>query len=53
MLLGRIDEAIETLDRAVESGFRNIVWIRTGSDLHALHGDTRPDAIVAKMRPRR
>jgi tetratricopeptide (TPR) repeat protein/predicted Ser/Thr protein kinase len=52
-LLGRTDEAIETLDRAAESGFRNIVWIRTSSDLHALHGDTRLDAIVAKMRPRR
>jgi hypothetical protein len=53
MLLGRSAEAIKTLDRAAESGFRNIVWIRTNSDLHPLHGDTRLDAIVAKMRPRR
>jgi len=52
-LLGHPDEAIETLDRAVGSGFRNIVWTRISSDLHALHGDTRLEAIVAKMRPRR
>jgi Flp pilus assembly protein TadD len=53
MLLGRREEAIATLDRAAESGFRNIVWIRTSSDLHALRGDARLDAIIAKMRPTR
>jgi hypothetical protein len=53
LLLGRSEEAIQTLDRAADSGFRNIVWIRTSSDLHALHGDTRLDAIIAKMRPKR
>jgi hypothetical protein len=53
VLLDRLDEAIATLDRAAESGFGNIVWVRTNSDLHALHGDPRLDAIVAKMRPKR
>ena len=51
-LLGRTDEAIETLERAVEAGYRNIVWTRIISDLHALHGDARLEAILAKMRRR-
>ena len=51
-LLGRTDEAIETLERAVEAGFRNVVWTRIMSDLRALHGDPRLEAILAKMQRR-
>ena len=51
-LLGHTDEAFETLERAVGSGFRNIVW-RTNSDLHVLHSDARLEAIIAKMHPPR
>ena len=50
VLLGRSDEAIETLKRAVEGGYRNIPWIRINSDLHALHDDPRLEPVLLKLR---
>ena len=50
VLLGKTDDAVKTLERAVQNGYRNIVWLRTSTDLHALHGDQRLEDIIAKMR---
>ncbi len=49
VLLGRTDEAIQVLARAFEGGYRNIGWMRMHSDLHAVQGDARLDAILAKL----
>ena len=51
-LLGRTDNAIETLERAVETGFRNTVWTRMHPDLTSLHGDPRFEALLAQMQRR-
>lgn len=49
VLLDRTDDAIQALAHAVEGGYRNIVWMRMHSDLHAVQGDARLDAILAKL----
>jgi hypothetical protein len=49
VLLGRQDEAIAILERAVDSGYRNLFWMRANSDLHALQNDSRFRAIVARI----
>ena len=47
VLLGRTADAINTLERAVQGGYRNIVWMRINTDLHALQGDPRLDDIIS------
>jgi hypothetical protein len=49
VLLGREDEAIDTLTRAVDAGYRNLFWLRAWSDLHALQNDSRLAAIIARI----
>jgi tetratricopeptide (TPR) repeat protein len=49
LLLGRDDDAIATLERAVDGGYRNAFWMRAHSDLHPLQNDSRFRAIVARI----
>ena len=50
VLLGKTDEALNILQRAVLNGYRNVVWLRINTDLHALQGDPRLEDIIAQMR---
>lgn len=50
LLLGKTDDAVTTLERAVQSGYRNIVSVRINTDLHALQEDPRLHDIIAEMR---
>jgi tetratricopeptide (TPR) repeat protein len=50
VLLGRKAEALDTLQRAVDNGYRNVVWMRMLVDLHELQGDPSYEAIIAKAR---
>lgn len=50
VLRGKTDDALNTLDQAVQNGYRNIVWLRTNTDLHALQGNPRLADIIAHMR---
>jgi tetratricopeptide (TPR) repeat protein/predicted Ser/Thr protein kinase len=50
VLLGKTDDALDSLERAVQNGYRNIVWLRINTDLHALHGHPRLEDIIAQMR---
>jgi len=50
MVLGKTDRALDILENAVKHGYRNIVWVRTNTDLHALQGDPRLQDVIAQMR---
>jgi tetratricopeptide (TPR) repeat protein/tRNA A-37 threonylcarbamoyl transferase component Bud32 len=50
VLLGEPDDALTTLERAVQNGYRNIVWVRINTDLHALQGNPRLHDLIAEMR---
>jgi len=50
VLLGKTDDALDTLERAVKNGYRNVVWLRLNTDLHALQGHPRLEDIIAQMR---
>lgn len=50
VLVGKTDDAINTLERAVQNGYHNIVWLRINTDLHALHGHPRLEDVIAQMR---
>ena len=50
VLLGKTDDALNTLERAVQNGYRNIVWLRINTDVHALQGHPRLEDIIAQMR---
>jgi hypothetical protein len=45
-LLGRIDEAIHTLTRAVQKGYTHKEWIQNDSDFKPLHNDPRFQALL-------
>ena len=49
LLLGNADDAIRTLEQAVQNGYRNVVWMRTNTDLHALAGDPRFEDLAARI----
>ena len=49
-LLGEHDRALELLDRAVRHGRGNLAWIEHDTDLAALHGRPRFEAILARLR---
>lgn len=49
VLLGKADDALRTLEEAVQNGYRNVVWMRTHSDLHGLAGDSRFEDLVARI----
>ncbi len=48
-LLGRIDEALDTLCRAAELGFAHKEWIQNDSDFNPLHGHPRFQALLASL----
>jgi tetratricopeptide (TPR) repeat protein/tRNA A-37 threonylcarbamoyl transferase component Bud32/TolB-like protein len=50
VVLGDTDNALDTLERAVKNGYRNVMWVRINTDLHALQGDARLEEIVSQMR---
>ena len=37
------------LEQAVQSGYRNVVWMRMHTDLHALAGDPRFEDLAARI----
>ncbi len=49
VLLGKTDAAVQTLEQAVRNGYRNVVWMRINTDLHALAGDARFEDLVARI----
>ena len=48
-LLGRADEALEALDRAVELGYADVEQLRADEDLASLRGNARFEALVARL----
>ena len=44
-----VDEAIECLDQAIQNGFGHREWIENDSDLNALRGDPRFQALIKRM----
>ena len=44
-----VDEAIECLDQAIQNGFGHREWIENDSDLNALRGDPRFQALLKRM----
>jgi superkiller protein 3 len=49
VLIGKTDDAIRTLEQAVQNGYRNVVWMRIHTDLHALAGDPRFEDLAARI----
>ena len=49
VLLGKPDDALRTLEEAVQNGYRNLVWMRTNSDLHGLAGDARFEDLATRI----
>lgn len=49
-LLGRVDEALSALGRAVELGYADADHLEADEDLGALRGDERFTALVQKLR---
>jgi tetratricopeptide (TPR) repeat protein/predicted Ser/Thr protein kinase len=45
VLMDRRDEALAVLETAVRAGYRNWVWLRMQTNLHALQGDSRYEAL--------
>ena len=48
-LLGQIDDAIDTLTRAVERGFTHKAWIENDPDFKNLRTHARYQALLARM----
>jgi tetratricopeptide (TPR) repeat protein len=48
-LLGRSDDAIGCLERAIQNGFGHREWLENDSDLDALRGDLRFEALRRKL----
>ena len=48
-LLGRIDEALDTLCRAAELGFAHKEWIQNDADFNPLHGHPRFQTLLASL----
>jgi TolB-like protein/cytochrome c-type biogenesis protein CcmH/NrfG len=49
-VLGRTEEALELLDRAVLNGRGNLGWIEHDADFASLRGNPRFEAIVSRLR---
>ena len=45
-LTARADEALAALARAVEMGYRDVIWIRQDSDLESIRKDKRFEALL-------
>ncbi|HUE86168.1 MAG TPA: protein kinase [Vicinamibacterales bacterium] len=50
VVLGERDAALNTLQRAVDNGYRNIMWARLMTDLHDLQGEARYEELLRTMR---
>jgi hypothetical protein len=48
--VGRRDDALNHLDKAIGHGFTDAGMIGAQEDLKSLHGDSRFEALVAKAR---
>ncbi|MGE5231639.1 MAG: protein kinase domain-containing protein [Deltaproteobacteria bacterium] len=48
-LVGRIDDAIECLEKAVQNGFGHREWLENDTDLNALRGNPRFEALRRKL----
>ena len=46
---GRIDEALDYLERTVEAGYRHRSWIERDSEFDALHGHPRYREILNRI----
>lgn len=49
-LVGRRDEAFTALSKAVDLGYRDVLWLLEDADLDALRSDARFDALVRRAR---
>ncbi|MGH8223767.1 MAG: tetratricopeptide repeat protein [Woeseiaceae bacterium] len=47
-ILGRLDEALATLDKAIDLGWRNVWWARRDPNLASISGDPRCEAALAR-----
>jgi Flp pilus assembly protein TadD len=48
-LVGRLDDAIGCLEKAVQNGFGHKEWLENDSDLEPLRGDPRFEALRKKL----
>jgi TolB-like protein/Flp pilus assembly protein TadD len=48
-LVGQTDDAIECLEKAVQNGFGHREWLENDTDLNALRGDPRFEALRRKL----
>jgi TolB-like protein/Flp pilus assembly protein TadD len=48
-LVGRLDDAIGCLEKAIQNGFGHREWLENDSDLDALRGDPRFEALRRKL----
>jgi tetratricopeptide (TPR) repeat protein len=48
-LVGRTDDAIECLEKAIQNGFGHREWLENDSDLNSLRGDPRFEALRRKL----
>lgn len=46
-LVGRHDESVEALAKAVELGYDDYDWMKRDQDLHSLHGDPRFESLLS------
>ena len=49
-LLGKIDEAIELLEKAVDGGFDHVEWIENDSDLDPLRDHPKFQSLIEKLK---
>jgi non-specific serine/threonine protein kinase len=50
-LSGDIEKGVETLEKAIQFGFADREWVEQDSDLDALRGDPRFQALLDRMEP--
>jgi predicted Zn-dependent protease len=50
-LLGRADESLDALKRAVALGYKDAEWMRSDSDLKSLRGDQRFQSLLRQVSP--
>jgi predicted Zn-dependent protease len=48
-MTARADEALSALSRAVDLGYRDVVWIREDSDLASIRKDSRFKALLQRL----
>ncbi len=50
-LTGRVDEALQSLERSIVLGYRDMRWIREDHDLDSLKQDARFMALLQRLAP--